>query len=96
MNALDLIAGLIIGGYMVGAVTRGKTADLIALAKRDAAFLKWAVALASLFYLRQLQDVTGIADGLIAAAIIAFLLLNVGPITTNARTILASLKGNAS
>ena len=91
MNALDIIAGLIVGGVMVGAVARGKTADLIALAKRDAGFLKWAIALAALFYVKQIPDVSGIANGLIAAAIIGFLLLNVGPITSNASQVWGAL-----
>ena len=91
MNALDLIAGLIIGGFMVGAVARGKTADLIALAKRDAGFLKWAIALAALFYIRQLPDINGIATGLTAAALIAFLLLNINSISKNAAQIWNSL-----
>lgn len=84
MSALDLIAGLIIGGYMVGAVARGKTPDLIALAKRDADFLKWAIALALLFYVRSIPDVSGIATALTAAAILGFLLSNIGPIQSNA------------
>lgn len=91
MNSLDLIAGLIIGGFMVGAVSRGKTADLIELAKRDAGFLKWAIALAALFYIRELPDVSGIANGLIAAALIGFLLANITTIADNASQVWDSL-----
>lgn len=90
MNALDLLAGLFAGGYMVGVVMRGKTPELMALAKRDSGFLKWAAALAVLFYLRSLPDLTGIADSLIAAAIFAFLLSNITPIRANAADIAAS------
>lgn len=91
MSALDLIAGLFIGGYMVGAVARGKTPDLIALAKRDADFLKWAIALAVLFYLRSLPDVSGIATALTTAAILGMLISNIPQIQSNATALWAKL-----
>lgn len=91
MTALDLIAGLIIGGYLIGAVSRGKTGDLIALAKRDADFLKWAIALAALFYVRTLPDIGGIATALTGAAILGFLLYNIGPIQSNATALWAKI-----
>lgn len=90
MNSLDLISGLIIGGYLVTVVSRGGTADLIKLAQRDKGFIKWAIALAVLFYIRQFQDTTGIVDGLISAGIFAFLIYNVGAIQQNAQEIWAS------
>lgn len=87
MSALDLIAGLIVGGYLVGVVVRGNTGELIELAKRDKAFLKWAIAIAALFYLRQFAGTQGIIDGLISAAIVGFLLANITAIKKNASEI---------
>lgn len=91
MKGLDLIAGVIIGGYLITVVTKGGTADLIKLAQRDKGFLKWAIALAVLFYLRDLPDASGIIDGLISAGIFAFLIGNVGEIQTNARELWAAI-----
>ena len=93
MNALDLLAGLVVGGFLVGVVAKGKTPDLIALAKRDSDFLKWGAALAVLFYLRSLPSMNGIADSLIAGALLSLLIAYATPIRNNAAEVAAIFKG---
>lgn len=76
MNTLDLIASLVIGAYLIGVVVKGNTQKLLSLAKRDKAFLKWAIALAILWYLYNVPELKGPVGLLIFAALLAFFMGN--------------------
>ena len=80
MNTLDLIASIVIGAYLIGVVVKGNTKNLLTLAKRDRAFLKWAVALAILWYLYGIPELRGPVSLLIFAAILAFFMGNLSAI----------------
>lgn len=59
---LDTLAGLLIGAFLLTVAVRGNSGKLVDLAKRDHAFLQWAIAVGVLYYLYnvpQLHDVMG-------------------------------------
>jgi len=70
MNNLDLLASVGVGTFLIVAVARGRenTEKMISLAKRDASFIKWAIALAVLIYLRQNKTFGELGNMLIFAA----------------------------
>lgn len=76
MNSLDLIAALTIGSYLITAVVKGRTSELMRLAARDKAFIKWAIAVAALYYLYGIPELQGAASLLIFAAFLGMLLIN--------------------
>lgn len=91
MNSLDLIASLVIGSYLIGAVVRGNTGPLLELAKRDKAFLKWAIAVAALYYLYGIPELQGAASLLIFAAFLGMVLVNFTNIKSGMSTFWNSL-----
>lgn len=72
MSALDTIAGIALGGFLVTVAVKGNTPQFIALAKRDKSFLKWAVSVAFLAYL---YNIPGMAEPVTLIIFIAFLAL---------------------
>lgn len=51
MSALDTIATLGAGAYILTVAVNGNAGKMVDLAKRDKAFLKWLIALAILWYM---------------------------------------------
>lgn len=51
MSALDTIASIAAGGYVLTVAINGNASNMVDLAKRDKAFLKWLIALAVLWYI---------------------------------------------
>ena len=70
MSALDTIAGISFGGYLIAVAVNGNTAQLIETAKRDKGFLKWAIAVAILIYIYRLP---GMAKPFTSIIFITFL-----------------------
>jgi chromate transport protein ChrA len=67
---LDTIAGLIIGVFLLTVAVKGNTKEMMALAKRDKAFLQWAIAVGILVYLYSIPSLKSTMGLLIAAAFI--------------------------
>lgn len=70
MSALDTLAGVALGGYLLTVAIRGNAKQMIDLAQRDKAFLQWAIALGILVYLYRMPELKGPISLLIAAAFI--------------------------
>jgi hypothetical protein len=81
---LDTLAGIVIGTFLVVVASQGKTADMIALAKRDRAFLQWAVAVGILLYLRGIPELAEPVKWLIVLAFLGLFLTKSGEIQKNA------------
>ena len=56
---LDTLSGVVIGLYLLSVVIKGNTGDMVKLAKRDKAFLQWAVAVGILMYLHGVPELRG-------------------------------------
>jgi hypothetical protein len=72
MSALDTLSGIALGGYLLTVAVRGNSSDLIAQAKKDSGFLKWAVAVGVLSYA---YNVPGMSEPVAVLIFIAFLAL---------------------
>lgn len=70
MNAIDTLAGVAVGAFLLAVAVNGNSPELIELAKRDKAFLKWAIALGILMYLYSIPEIKGPVSLLIFAAFI--------------------------
>lgn len=91
MTFFDILISLIIGAYLIAVAVRGNSAQLWEYAKRDKAFLKWALAVAILAYMYGIKEIRAIAGLLILAAFALFFMRNINPITQNASAFWASL-----
>lgn len=91
MNALDLLSSLVIGSFLITVVVRGNTKDLIDRAKEDKAFLKWAIAVGILYYMYSIPELKTTVGLIIFAAFIAFFMLNLNNIKSNASSIWTTL-----
>jgi len=76
MSFFDVIAGLVVGSYLLTVAVKGNTAKLFETAREDKAFLQWALAVALLAYLYRVQELRGIVSLLIVAAFVGFGLKN--------------------
>lgn len=91
MSALDTMSGIAVGGFLLMVAVKGNSSALVAQAEADKSFLKWGAAVAILYYLRGIPDITGIMDMLIVAAFIG-LAIEAGPnIKQNAQSFWQSL-----
>lgn len=72
MSALDTIAGVAVGGFLIAVAVNGNSAALIEQAKKDKGFLKWAVAVGIAYYL---YKIPGMAEPVTLIIFIAFLAL---------------------
>lgn len=65
---LDTLAGVLFGLFLLSVATKGNTQQMIALAKRDKAFVQWAVAVGILIYLNGIPALSGPVKWLILLA----------------------------
>lgn len=72
MSALDTIAGIALGGFLVSVAINGNSAALIEQAKKDKDFLKWAIAVGVLTYAYKIPSM---AEPVTLVIFIAFLAL---------------------
>lgn len=72
MSALDTIAGIAVGGFLISVAVNGNSAAMIAQAKKDKAFLRWAIAVGVLSYAYKFP---GMAEPVTLVIFIAFLAL---------------------
>lgn len=88
---LDSISGVALGIFLLSVAVKGNTTDLINLAKRDKAFLQWAVAVGILLYLHGIPELRGAVSWLIAMAFIGLLLNTQGKLKDNVSVFWKSL-----
>lgn len=69
-SALDTLAGVSLGGFLLTVAIKGNTTALIDLAKRDRSFLQWAIAVGVLVYLYKQPALKGVASMLIVLAFV--------------------------
>ena len=93
MNGLDSFAGIALGAFLLTVAVNGKTDTMLELAKRDKAFLQWAIALGILFYLYEIPELKGAMSMLILMAFIGLGITAGTQITENAKTFWNSIGG---
>lgn len=91
MSALDTVAGIAVGVYLVAVAVNGNSTALIEQAQKDKAFLKWAVAVAIAFYALKVPGMAEPAALIIFAAFFALFLQNGSKITGQAQAFWESL-----
>lgn len=91
MNALDTIAGLVIGGYLVSVSVNGNSQKLIDQAHKDKAFLKWALAVGIALYAYKIPGMAEPVTLIIFAAFLALFLQNGTKIAEQATSFWSSL-----
>lgn len=72
MSALDTVAGVAVGGFLLAVAVNGNSQALIAQAQKDKGFLKWAIAVGVLSYAYKFP---GMAEPIAMIIFIAFLAL---------------------
>jgi hypothetical protein len=90
---LDTLAGIVIGVFLLTVASKGKTSEMVALAKRDKAFLQWALAVGILVYLRGIPALAEPVKWLIGLAFLGLFLAKYPEIEKNARIFWDSLGG---
>lgn len=93
MSALDTVAGCAVGGYLVIVAVKGNSKALIAQAKKDRGFLKWAIAVGILAYAYKMPGMSEPITLIIAIAFLALFLENGAKITSQAAQFWNSLNG---
>jgi hypothetical protein len=88
---LDTLAGIVIGVFLLTVASKGKTSEMVALAKRDKTFLQWALAVGILVYLRGIPALAEPVKWVIAMAFLGLFLNKYPEIVKNARTFWDSL-----
>jgi len=93
MNSdFNALAGILIGAFLIKVSTAGKSKEMMTLAVRDKAFLKWFIAIVILMYIRSFPQLHKIGSELIGAAFLGFLLLNITTIKTELSKVWSNLK----
>lgn len=88
---MDVMAGLVVGIFFVTVAAKGNSQQALQLAIKDKAFLKWAIAVGLLNYLRGIPNLRGPVTLLITAAFIGLFLLSGSSISAEAKKFWASL-----
>lgn len=84
MSALDTIAGVAVGGYLIAVAVNGNSQALISQANKDRGFLKWAIAVGILTYAYKMPGMSEPVTLIIGIAFLALFLQNGNKITTEA------------
>lgn len=92
-DSLDVLSGIAVGAFLLIVVVRGNSTQLVSLAERDKAFLKWAVAVGILFYLRGVNALSGPVTLLITAAFVGLFLIAGDNIIPQAKSFWNSIGG---
>ena len=85
MSALDTVAGLTAGTFLISVALHGNSQALIAQAKKDKGFLKWAIAVSITLYAYKLPDTKGIVTMVISIAFLALFIKNGDKISEQAK-----------
>lgn len=93
-DTLDVISGIAVGAFLLTVVVKGNSNALVQQAIADKAFVKWAIAIGILFYLRDVPDLKGPVTLLITAALIGLFLIAGGNIIPQAKSFWQSIGGS--
>lgn len=94
MNSIDTLSGVAFGAFLIAVASQGNASKLIDLAKRDKAFLQWAIALAILMYLYSIPELKGPMSALIATSFFGLALMAGDNIAKQGKIFWDSLGGN--
>jgi hypothetical protein len=92
-DSLDVVSGIALGVFLLTVVVKGNSPKLVELALRDKGFLKWAIAVGILFYLKGVKQLDGPVTLLIAAAFIGLFLIAGDNIIPQAKSFWNSIGG---
>lgn len=76
MSALDTLAAVAVGGFLIVVAVNGNTEDMIKLAKQDRGFIKWAAAVGIALYAYKIPEARGIVTLIVSAAFLGLFLQN--------------------
>lgn len=96
MSALDTIAGVAVGGFLIVVAVNGNSRALVNQAQKDRGFLKWALAVGILAYAYKMPGMSEPVTLIIAIAFLALFLQNGQKIVTEASRFWASLNGTGA
>jgi len=91
MSALDTIAAIGVGTYLISVAFQGNGEKLIDTLQEDKAFVKWALAVGIALYAYKIPEARGIVTLIITAAFIGLFLQQGTKISENASAIWNSL-----
>jgi hypothetical protein len=94
MSALDTIAGVGAGCYLLAVAVNGNSKALIETAKRDKGFIKWAIAVAILLYAMRYKQMAEPVAMIIATAFLGLFLKNGTKIAEQANSFWRTLDSN--
>ena len=92
MSALDTVAGVSVGVYLIAVAANGNSMALIEQAKENKEFLKWAIAVGIAFYLYKIPGMAEPVTLIIFTAFLALFLLNGNKIANGAKSFWESLQ----
>ncbi len=95
-STLDVMAGLGVGAFLLIVAVKGNSSQLVTLAEQDKGFLKWAIAVGILYYLRGIPELHESITLLIAAAFVGLFLLSGPQIAQQAESFWNSLSSSTS
>lgn len=71
---------IVLGIYLLAVARAGNGKQLITDAEADKEFMVWVIAVAVLYGISRIPDASGIANGLIAIALLALLINSIGTV----------------
>lgn len=92
-DSLDVLSGVAIGVFLLMVVVKGNSAQMVTLAEKDVGFIKWAIALGILFYLKDVPMLKGPLTEIIIAALVGLFLIAGDNIIPQAKSFWASIGG---
>lgn len=90
-STLDILSGTALGAYLVSVVVHGNSGALLTQAESDKAFLKWAIAVAILYWLYGMPELKGPVALLITTAFIGLAFTTGNNIAASAQSFWNSL-----
>ena len=95
MSALDTVASLAVGGYLIAVAVNGNGDKLIDRAKQNKGFVKWALAVGLALYLYKIPGMSEPVTLIIFMAFLGLFLKNGTKIAQQAEAFWSSLSGDS-
>lgn len=94
MSALDTVASLTVGGYLIAVAVNGNSDKLIAQAKANKGFIKWALAVGIALYAYKIPGMSEPVTLIIFMAFLGLFIKNGSKIVNQTESFWNSLNGN--